>query len=380
MPLWVVWKFGTDMHPILSHLRRLFLFQAGLMLVGILLAWFLVDMHFASWAGALLFALPVLQVYGFILTSAYYVSRSQPFSERTAFKILSVFGGAALFSSLAWLGFCFLWNSLSHNVGLDWAGIQFTNQVAIFIFCIGCVLYVMSLLAHDVLIAFENIREAERQQAATQVLARDAELQLLRSQINPHFLFNSLNSISALTTFNAEAARAMTIELGDFFRKTLAVSERKMIPLTEEIALCEHFLAIEKIRFGEKLITNFDIQDSALGAQVPPMFLQPLVENAIKHGIYHLSHGGTINLVGIVKGARLHLEISNPTDVSVLVSAINKTQGTGTGLKNLKARFENIYGAQAKVSWQLLDNIFSVNIQIPLETVPQAEVTAVLKN
>ena len=361
------------MHPILSHMRRLFLFQCGLALVGGLLAWFLVEMHFASWAGALLFALPALQLYGFILTSAYYVCRSQPFSERKAVRVLRVFGGATLFSSLAWLGFCLLWNSLITNLGIAWADVQLSNQVAIFLLCTGCVLYVISLLAHDVLIAFENIRAAERQQAATQVLARDAELQLLRSQINPHFLFNSLNSISALTTFDAEAARAMTIELGDFFRKTLAISERKTIRLAEELELCEHFLAIEKIRFGEKLVTQFEIEPATLGVQVPPMFLQPLIENAIKHGIYHLSQGGTIQLTSIIRDAHLHIVISNPIDQSSLIAAASSTRGTGTGLKNIKARFENLHGGKASVSWQLLNNVFSVDINIPLESARQTE-------
>lgn len=167
------------MHPILSHVRRLLLFQCGMALVGILLAWFLVEMHFALWAGALLFSLPTLLLYGFMLTSAYYVCRSLPFAVRKAPKVVWVFGGATLFSALAWLGFCLLWNSLCHNVGMASAGIHFANQVAIFLLCMGCVLYVISLLAHDVLIAFENIRAVERQQAATQVLARDAELQVL---------------------------------------------------------------------------------------------------------------------------------------------------------------------------------------------------------
>ncbi len=361
------------MHPILSHLRRLFLFQCSLALVGGLLAWFLVEMHFASWAGALIFALPVLQLYGFMLTSAYYVCRSLPFSIRKAPKVLWVFGGATLFSSLVWLGFCLLWNSLITNVGFAWANVLLSNQVAIFLFCIGCVLYVMSLLAHDVLIAFENIRAAERQQAATQVLARDAELQLLRSQINPHFLFNSLNSISALTTFDADAARAMTIELGDFFRKTLAISERKTIRLAEELELCEHFLAIEKIRFGEKLIAQFEIEPATLGVQVPPMFLQPLIENAIKHGIYDLSQGGTIQLKSIMCDAHLHIAISNPIDQRSLIAAVNSTRGTGTGLKNIKARFENLYGGKASVSWQLSNIFFRVELSIPLVSARQTE-------
>ena len=153
----------------------------------------------------------------------------------------------------------------------------------------------------------------------------------------------------------------------------MAISERKTIPLAEELALCEHFLAIEKIRFGEKLNTQFDIELASLDVQVPPMFLQPLIENAIKHGIYPLTQGGVVQLKSTIRDAHLHIAISNPIDQVSLESAANRTRGTGTGLKNLKARFENFYGGNASVSWQLANSVFNVNINIPLESARQLE-------
>lgn len=350
------------MHPILSRLRTLLWYVFALGVAGVALAWILVITHSAEWGGALLFALPGLQLLGFILTSAYYVCRSLPFAQRKALRVVFIFSGSSLLSAFAWLSLCLLWNNLTKNLDVSWAGVALSPLFSILLFGTASLLFLVSLLAHDVLIAFENIRDGERRQAATQLLARDAELQVLRSQINPHFLFNSLNSISALTTIDAAAARSMTIELGSFFRKTLAVSERLSITLTEELELCEHFLAIEKIRFGEKLQTIIEIDQSAQAAKVPPMFLQPLIENAIKHGICNLNDGGMITLKMVTHNAQLLISVSNPMDHQP-----TNASGTGTGLKNLKARINNLYGERGYASWRAADNIFCVEIMIPLE-------------
>ncbi|GGY66358.1 hypothetical protein GCM10011613_07860 [Cellvibrio zantedeschiae] len=237
-----------------------------------------------------------------------------------------------------------------------------TPQLIAVLFSVACLAYLVSLLTHDVLIAFENIRDAELKRSAAQVLARDAELQVLRSQINPHFLFNSLNSISALTAIDASAARAMIIELGSFFRKSLALSSNTYIALSEELALCEHYLAIEKIRFDNRLTTDIAIEPESLSAKVPPMFLQPLVENAIKHGICNLSEGGVVSIMSAVHETWLYMTISNPID-----SQPSSAAGTGTGLKNLKARLENLYGDRVRMTWQKNQTSFRVEIIIPLD-------------
>lgn len=352
------------MHPILSQLRALLWYVFAWITVGIVLAVILIEMQAASWNSALLFALPTVQLYGFILTSAYYVCRSLPFPQRTALRILIVFGSASLLSSVAWVGLCVFWSNIIGGMTVPAGNVLSDRQFIILLFIGAVLLYLMSLLGHDVFIAFENIRSAERRQTASQSLARDAELQLLRSQINPHFLFNSLNSISALTSIDAAAARDMAIELGSFYRKTLAISARQQISLSEEVELCEHFLAIEKIRFGDKLQVSWEVECAVLTAQVPAMFLQPLLENAIKHGICHLTDGGTIEIKIVVRDSWLHITIENPIDQE---SSIMK--GTATGLKNVKARMLNLYQEHARVSWQEAESRFCVEIIIPFEPV-----------
>ncbi|MET0355573.1 MAG: histidine kinase [Cellvibrio sp.] len=350
------------MHPILSQLRSLLWYVLSWVLAGVVFAWILVVSQAANWIAALLFAIPALAAYGFIILSAYYVCRSSPLATRKLQGMVIIFGSASLLSAVGWLGLCLLLNNLSQHAEVSWAGVSMTPQFVASLFGVASLVYVMSLLVHDLLIALENIRDAELKKAAAQLFARDAELQVLRSQINPHFLFNSLNSISALTAIDASAARAMVIALSDFFRKSVAITAHAQITLGEELELCEYYLAIEKNRFGERLQTQMNIESDSRVARVPPMFLQPLVENAIKHGICHLVEGGTITITSSLHETWLYISISNPIDV-----AASKPQGTDTGLRNLKARFENLYGERARVSWQLVQNVFRVEIITPLE-------------
>jgi two-component system, LytTR family, sensor histidine kinase AlgZ len=352
------------MHPILSQPRRLLWYVLAWTIPGILLAWALVIVHSVAWSSALLFSLPAVHLYGFILTSSYYVCRSLPIRQRTVLSVVAVFGSASLLSSLLWVILCVFWSQIIGDAVGHSDSALIDRQLIILLFVVALLLYLVSLLAHDVFIAFENIRSAERQQIASQLLARDAELQMLRSQINPHFLFNSLNSISALTSINANAARDMAIELGSFYRKTLAISARQKINLGEEIELCRYFLAIEKIRFGEKLHVNWEVDPVALTAQVPAMFLQPLLENAIKHGICNLSDGGVVQIKSVIENSWLHIAISKPVEPES-PSVI----GTATGLKNFKARIHSLYQEKSRISWYKAHNNFYLDMIIPFEPV-----------
>jgi len=229
------------------------------------------------------------------------------------------------------------------------------------LFSAGCSCYLVSLFFHDVLIAADRVRNAELQTTKSQVFAREAELQMLRAQINPHFLFNSLNSISALTSIDPTAARAMTIALAQFFRQSLTLSEQATVSLSKEIELCERFLDVEKIRFGDKLQSEFQIVSQAQAALIPPMLLQPLIENAVKHGIRNLPNGGVIHVTAIVRDSWLHILVENPCDESS-----PDKMGNGLGLANIKQRLLNVYGNQTRFHWQKTASLFFVEITLPL--------------
>lgn len=350
------------MNPILSNLRHIVLSYAIWLLVGFLLAALLVLANNSPWANALFFAVPMSLIFGGIAASAYYVGRSLPLKNRRFFMVTGIFGGSALLYGAIWVLLGFLWNKLSKLIDENWAGIDLNQHLASVLFICGTLLYLLSILIYDVLLALDNIRQAERREAASEVFAREAELQVLRTQINPHFLFNSLNSISALTAIDAGRARDMTIELAQFFRQTLALSEKQSILLSEEIALCNHFLAIEKIRFGKKLQVQMDLDPEANQCLIPPMLLQPLLENAIKHGIRDLVDGGTIVVSTKAKKPWLFIAIENPIDTHGSPAA-----GTGTGLKNLRARIHSLYSDKSRVEWQNTGQHFRIELTLPLE-------------
>jgi sensor histidine kinase YesM len=347
------------MHPILSDLRKLGSYVGAWLLIGFLIAKFLNLAGLASWGTALLFSLPVVLIYGFVASSAYYVCHTLPITGRRLLPTVSLFFVASFLSGGIWLALCLTWNSFATSMG--WWEIHFSENSESLLFSAGCGCYLISLLFHDVLIAADRVRNAELNATKSQVLAREAELQMLRAQINPHFLFNSLNSISALTSIDATAARSMTIALAQFFRQSLTLSEQSSIPLQKEIDLCERFLDVEKIRFGSKLQSNFQIQADAQSALIPPMLLQPLIENAVKHGIRDLANGGLILVTGIVRDAWLHLLVENPCQ-NISADAI----GNGMGLANIKQRLINIYGNQSRIQWHKNGELFSVEITLPL--------------
>src|SRR4029077_13334472 len=182
------------------------------------------------------------------------------------------------------------------------------------LFAAGFMLYCLAVASHYVILEIEQSRAAQARALGTSILARDAELKALKAQINPHFLFNSLNSISALTSIDAARAREMCILLADFLRLTLGLGEKALVPLREELELLQRFLAIEKVRFGERLHIDADIDAQAEACLLPPLLLQPIVENAIIHGIATLPAGGTVRLAAECNGGRLHLSVENSVD------------------------------------------------------------------
>ncbi len=351
------------MTPITSSVRRLLLYMGLWLIAGVALAGSFVHAALApSWSAALVFAVPVAVCLGFVAASAYYVCRSVVLTQRSGWQTAAVFGSASLLSGGLWVLLCWGWNALGANLMSDGALVAMPNSVLGMLLMSGSALYLISLLMHDIWLAADQLRAAQVREAQSRTQARDAQLQVLRTQINPHFLFNSLNSISALTSQNAAAARAMTLELAAFFRQTLALAEKDSIALSQEIALCEHFLAVEKIRFGDKLQTRIEVSDVAAQVLIPPMLLQPCVENAIKHGVRHLPEGGCIALRAFVQGTWLYVTIDNPIDPDV-VSEV----GTGTGLVNIKQRLATVYGERARMSWTRHKASFSLDLVLPIQ-------------
>lgn len=204
-------------------------------------------------------------------------------------------------------------------------------------------------------------QEVETRKVNMEKLAREAELSKLRQQLQPHFLFNSLNSISALIGTKPEEARKMIQELSDFLRGTIKKDDQQYVNLAEELKHLHLYLEIEKVRFGHRLRTEVEQDEPTNKMLLPSLLLQPLVENAIKFGLYDTIGEITIRLEAKVLENNLYIRIQNPFDPETS----QPKQGTGFGLNSIRRRLYLLYGRNDLLSTQQNENIFITELKIP---------------
>ena len=224
-------------------------------------------------------------------------------------------------------------------------------------FLMLCCITMLSLLWYTQ----QEQQENNKRKEDTERLAKDAELNKLRQQLQPHFLFNSLNSISALTGSQPEKARHMIQQLADFLRGTLKKEEQQWISFEEELQYVKLYLDIEKVRFGHRLQTEVTYDDDALQMKLPALILQPLVENAIKFGLYDTLEDVTIFIHAKTSNGQLKLTVQNPFDETTAVPAT----GTGFGLSSTKRRLFLLFGRHDLLQIKKDATQFITEITIP---------------
>lgn len=348
----------------LANRRGALLTSTGWSILGTALGTVLAIGWGASWGAAMLFAIPLTLVYGSAIGfSAYYLCRAYPLATRNAGVIALVFLTTAASAATLWSGAGIGWRAL-------WLAPVIERQpLFAAMFILGILLYAAVAVLHYLAIEYATARQSERREMALALQARDAELRMLRTQIDPHFLFNSLNSISALTAFDADGAREMTLRLAEFFRYGLGLEAQKKVTLAQELALVGHFVAIEQVRFGARLRYEQQIGDGAGACLLPPMILQPLVENAVKHGIGSLPQGGVVRVIAVRDGAILRIVVDNDVDHDVDHDTPHAAvRGQGLGLANVRARMTTGYGHLASVHWRRDDTTFRVELTLPADT------------
>ena len=190
----------------------------------------------------------------------------------------------------------------------------------------------------------------------------EAEIQALRARIRPHFLFNSMNTIASLITFSPEKAEKAVVDLSDLFRASLR--EQNTNTLNDELELTKSYLDIESLRLGDRLNINWDIDQNLIETEVPALCLQPLVENAIYHGIEPLAEGGIISVLVIQEDSKLKLCVSNPLGNG----SMSKHDGNHMAQQNIRQRLKLIYGKNASFIIDETDTTYAVILKIPLET------------
>ena len=204
-------------------------------------------------------------------------------------------------------------------------------------------------------------QEADARSTSIEKMAREAELSRLRQQLQPHFLFNSLNSISALAGSKPEEARKMIHQLSDFFRGTLKKDDHQLIPLSEELEHLTLYLEIEKVRFGHRLKTEIQSSADTLAMKLPSLLLQPVVENAIKFGLYDTIGETAIRIVASSENNYLKIAVHNPFDPASAAAS----RGTGFGLASIQRRLYLLYARNDLINTSQKENTFTTTLSIP---------------
>jgi LytS/YehU family sensor histidine kinase len=221
---------------------------------------------------------------------------------------------------------------------------------------IGC-MCILSVLWYS----SEEEQENRQRRNDAERLAKEAELFKLRQQLAPHFLFNSLNSISALIGSRPDQARKMIQQLSDFLRGNLRKEEQQWVPLSEELQYLELYLEIEKVRFGHRLSTELDYAPECLDYRLPSMLLQPIVENAIKFGLYDTTESVTISIRARLDSNYIRIEVINPFDPETS----RPKKGTGFGLTSIQRRLYLLFARPDLLETRVEENLFITTVSIP---------------
>ena len=225
---------------------------------------------------------------------------------------------------------------------------------------LGVMYYSICILVYYLIRYYDDLNKRMQEQSQLETMLKESELEMLKSQINPHFIFNSLNSISSLTITAPDRARSMVIKLSEFLRYSLGKENDQLNTLDEELNNLLLYLDIEKVRFGDRLQVVTEIDDDTKDCTLPNLILQPLFENAIKHGIYESLEQVTIRLNAVLEGNLLRITVSNEFDPNAV-----SRKGKGIGLKNVTQRLQVIYGVPKLVFTEKTDKLFTVRLDIP---------------
>ncbi len=280
---------------------------------------------------------------------------------KDGFKILGLLIGVTVLFYLAYMLYLkFAYTIIYERVDVfDHPSQSIQNNIIVIInFCIYFLIWTVFYVAIKGLMELNKSRETRLQLESN---LKESQLNTLKGQINPHFMFNSLNNIRGLMLEDVDRARNMLTSLSETLRYSLTKSDLNSIALEDELEMIHNFIEISKIQFEDRLQYQEHIEKASLNIQIPPMIVQMLIENAIKHGISNLKEGGMVSLVTKLKDGQLLIEVSN---TGVLKEGEGSTQ---LGLKNIKQRLKLLYGAAATFNLNENENKVVALIKIPIE-------------
>jgi two-component system, LytTR family, sensor kinase len=345
-------------HPVFQNRQTLFIyFGTWIFLAGIhfSLLYFLYDQFlYISIVDSLLFNL----IYAILGLAIWYIVRFSLPKSNSLYTLIVNQVASILIILLLWLGISF---TVLKNLFLGISKYQeFLDTSIPWRLISGALLYFLLVLVYYLFIYYQNLQDKIRDESRLNEIIRESELNLLKSQINPHFLFNSLNSISSLTITNPPKAQEMTVKLSDFLRYSVTQNDTGFTSVEKELENISRYLDIEKTRFGSKLVYTFDIDEGCRQSEIPVMILQPLYENAVKHGVYEST--GEISIHTKVRKSKNFLEITISNNFE---PGTPSRKGAGIGLKNIRERLKLIYHDDSLLQTQVGEQVFVVTLCIP---------------
>ena len=209
-----------------------------------------------------------------------------------------------------------------------------------------------------------SLQAEEKEKSGLELKNKEMQISLLKSQINPHFLFNTLNSISMLVGTDKGKARKVIGELSDVFRYALESHEGQFVTLRNELEFIENYIRIQQVRFGDRLTYQKNVSADVMNMKIPPMILQPLVENAVKYGIAPKDEGGTIELTIKPSDKGILFRVSDD-GLGINAKKVLDGNSTGVGMENTDRRLKSIYGKSAKLNVTAGEDGYSVSFVVP---------------
>lgn len=350
------------MPPVLGGRPRLLVHLLAWLMVGSIVMTLLHALVGVPWAAAAAFSLPLALTAAPASMSGFYLSRALPLTPSTALRVGATAVSAALVTATLWAALGHGWWLMLNMIDVRAVAPGPAQPIVVtpLLLTVGAMGYIVSMAMHYVFRAYERAAAGDRQILQAEIAAREAELRALRAQIDPHFLFNSLNSISGLVGVDPARARAMCQRLGDFLRDSLTLGGVGRIPLHREVALVRQYLEIEQVRFGARLMVGSTVSAHAGTVTVPALLLQPLVENAVRHGIAGLVDGGTVSIVAERAGDSVVIIVENPRDPDA-----RGRKGTGLGLDIVRRRLTAAFGRDASMTVEAGETHYRVVVTVP---------------
>ncbi|WP_221032017.1 sensor histidine kinase [Actomonas aquatica] len=214
----------------------------------------------------------------------------------------------------------------------------------------GTIMYTAWLSAYFIYHVYARFNRSEIERLRLTAVVKDAELRALKSQVNPHFMFNSLNSVRALIDEDPRRAREAVTQLANMLRYSLQAGRKQTVSFEEELTVVNDYLSLEQVRHEERLRLKLDVAPETLRRHVPPMLLQTLVENAVKYGIAEQPNGGQIEIIAHIENGELHIAVRNPGNLRSAGTGRTQQRSTGVGLRNASDRLQLLFGDSARLS------------------------------